>query len=76
MGSSPGPRPGTPCPNSRRTAVVFVQLWAQGVVPLRAMHFLDDACERQVLRETGPTYRFRYTRLRDRLTALAADQEI
>ncbi|GLP67146.1 hypothetical protein TUSST3_37680 [Streptomyces sp. TUS-ST3] len=55
---------------------MFVQLWAQGVVPLRAMHFLDDACERQVLRETGPTHRFRYTRLRDRLTALAADQEV
>ncbi|MDH6455572.1 hypothetical protein M2155_008071 [Streptomyces sp. SAI-119] len=48
--------------NSAWTAVVFVQLWAQGVVPLRAMHFLDDACERQVLRETGPTCQFRHTR--------------
>ncbi|MDH6455555.1 hypothetical protein RKD27_009306 [Streptomyces sp. SAI-126] len=62
--------------NSAWTAVVFVQLWAQGVVPLRAMHFLDDACERQVLRETGPTYQVLHTRLRDRLTALAADQAI
>lgn len=74
IGVVTGTAAGLTVSNSWRTAVVFVQLWAQGVVPLRAMRFLDDACKRQVLRETGPTYQFRHTRLRDRLTALAADQ--
>ncbi|WP_097272611.1 NACHT domain-containing protein [Streptomyces sp. TLI_55] len=76
IGAVTGTAAGLTVSNSWRTAVVFVQLWAQGVVPLRAMRFLDDACKRQVLRETGPTYQFRHTRLRDRLTVLAGEQEI
>jgi hypothetical protein len=53
--------------HSWRTMVVFAQLWALRVLPLRAMRFLEDARRRQVLRETGPYYEFRHARLQDYL---------
>jgi transcriptional regulator with XRE-family HTH domain len=45
----------------------IVQLWIRGLVPLRLLHFLEDACDRHVLRTTGPVYQFRHARLQDRL---------
>lgn len=58
--------------NVWRTMVGFVQLWAQGVVPLRAMRFLEDAYQRQVLRVAGPYYEFRHARLREFLATPSA----
>ncbi|MEV0698629.1 NACHT domain-containing protein [Saccharopolyspora sp. NPDC050389] len=48
---------------------VVARLWLglQGHLPLRLMRFLDDACERQVLRQSGTVYQFRHARLHDRL---------
>jgi hypothetical protein len=51
------------------TRLAFVQLairW-HTPVPLALMRFLEDACERNVLRTIGPVYQFRHTRLQDRL---------
>lgn len=49
--------------------VTFCQLRLAGVGPLRIMDFLDDACDRDVLRIAGPSCQFRHTRLQDCLAA-------
>jgi hypothetical protein len=67
IGMVTGVAAGLTVSHSWRTMVVFVQLWAKHVLPLRAMRFLDDACRRGVLRETGPYYEFRHARLQDYL---------
>ncbi|GAA3979816.1 hypothetical protein [Streptomyces plumbiresistens] len=67
VGVVTGTAAGLTVSNSWRTMVVFVQLWVLRVLPLRAMRFLEDARERDVLRETGPFYEFRHARLKDYL---------
>ncbi|MFI5591163.1 hypothetical protein ACIA5G_39355 [Amycolatopsis sp. NPDC051758] len=49
--------------------LTFCQLRLAGVGPLRMMSFLDDACDRDVLRVAGPSYQFRHARLQDCLAA-------
>jgi hypothetical protein len=53
------------------SALVFIQLAGRWHTPMRLMRFLDDACERNVLRRVGPVYQFRHARLQDRLAAQA-----
>jgi transcriptional regulator with XRE-family HTH domain len=48
-------------------ALAFAQLGLAGLGPLRLLHFLEDARDRQVLRVAGPVYQFRHARLRERL---------
>lgn len=47
----------------------LVRIWLalRGHLPWRLMRFLDDACQRGVLRQTGAVYQFRHTRLQDQL---------
>ncbi|MFC9250303.1 hypothetical protein [Amycolatopsis thailandensis] len=45
------------------------QLRFTGSGPLRLIRFLDDACDRDVLRMAGPSYQFKHARLQDRLAA-------
>lgn len=45
----------------------FAQLAWRWHSPVRLMRFLDDACQRNVLRTVGPIYQFRHARLQDRL---------
>jgi transcriptional regulator with XRE-family HTH domain len=52
----------------------IVQLWIRGLVPLRLLRFLEDACDRHVLRTTGPVYQFRHARLQDRLAGAPEGQ--
>ncbi|HEY3868468.1 MAG TPA: hypothetical protein VGM10_08955 [Actinocrinis sp.] len=40
-----------------------------GRLPWRLVAFLDDACQRGVLRQVGAVYQFRHARLQDQLTA-------
>jgi DNA-binding SARP family transcriptional activator len=42
-------------------------------LPLRLMHFLDDAHRRGVLRQAGATYQFRHARLQERLATRPDD---
>lgn len=48
---------------------LVARLWLglRGHLPLRLMRFLDDARERQLLRQSGELYQFRHARLHDRL---------
>jgi hypothetical protein len=48
-------------------SLAFAQLGRRRHVPVRLMRFLEDACERDVLRTVGPVYQFRHARLQDRL---------
>jgi len=50
-------------------SLAFAQLAMRWHSPLRMMRFLEDACDRQVLRTIGPVYQFRHARLQDRLAA-------
>ncbi|MFE9765009.1 hypothetical protein ACFYPC_10820 [Streptomyces sp. NPDC005808] len=68
IGMVTGVAAGLTVSHSWRTMVVFAQLWVQRALPLRAMRFLEDARQRQVLRETGPYYEFRHARLQDFLS--------
>lgn len=52
-----------------RVSLASVQLAIEWRTPMRLMRFLDDACNRNVLRMVGPTYQFRHARLQDRLAA-------
>lgn len=49
--------------------VVFSRLWLPltGRLPWAVLAFLDDACERGVLRQAGAFYQFRHARLQDHL---------
>lgn len=49
--------------------VVLVRLWLPliGRLPWPMLAFLDDACRRGVLRQTGAVYQFRHARLQDQL---------
>jgi hypothetical protein len=49
---------------------VLARLWLPltGQLPWAALAFLDDACERGVLRQAGAFYQFRHARLQDHLT--------
>lgn len=51
--------------------VALSRMWlpATGRLPWRLIAFLDDACQRGVLRQAGAVYQFRHARLQDRLTA-------
>ncbi|SDD77186.1 NACHT domain-containing protein [Glycomyces harbinensis] len=44
-------------------ALACIVLAIRGRGPLRLMRFLDDAARRGVLRQSGPVYQFRHTRL-------------
>jgi len=47
--------------------LAFGQLALAEHIPLRLTRFLEDACDRKVLRTVGPEYQFRHARLRERL---------
>lgn len=47
--------------------LALVQLAARQRTPVRLVHFLEDARDRNVLRTVGPVYQFRHARLHDRL---------
>ncbi|MGP3947664.1 NACHT domain-containing protein [Streptomyces sp. 7N604] len=50
--------------------VALSRMWLPltGRLPWRLIAFLDDACERGVLRQAGAVYQFRHARLQDHLT--------
>lgn len=50
--------------------VVFSRIWLPltGRLPWAMIAFLDDACRRGVLRQSGAVYQFRHARLQDHLT--------
>lgn len=48
-------------------SLAFWQLSRRWDTPVRLMPFLEDACQRDVLRTVGPVYQFRHSRLQDRL---------
>ena len=48
-------------------SVAFAELAMRERTPVRLMRFLEDARERNVLRNVGPVYQFRHARLQDRL---------
>ncbi|MFC9612335.1 caspase family protein [Streptomyces sp. NPDC056938] len=49
--------------------VIFARIWLPltGRMPWAVISFLDDACERRVLRKAGAAYQFRHTRLQERM---------
>lgn len=55
--------------------LLSVRCWLapQGKIPWRLMTFLEDACERGVLRRSGPYYEFRHDRLFRNLLGPHAD---
>lgn len=53
-------------------SLTAVQLAFRWRTPVRLVRFLDDACNRNVLRTVGPAYQFRHARLQDRLAAATA----
>jgi hypothetical protein len=59
---------------SRAGASPFAFIWLarRWHTPVRLMRFLDDACQRGVLRTVGPAYQFRHARLHDRLADQAS----
>ncbi len=59
---------------SRAWASTFAFIWLarRWHTPVRLMRFLDDACQRSVLRTVGPVYQFRHARLQDRLADQAS----
>ncbi|MCX4906354.1 NACHT domain-containing protein [Streptomyces sp. NBC_00878] len=50
--------------------VALARIWLPltGKLPWRLIAFLDDACERDVLRQAGAVYQFRHAELQDHLT--------
>jgi hypothetical protein len=54
-------------PDIWMAAIAFAELALRQGTPVRLMRFLEDARERNVLRNVGPVYQFRYARLQDRL---------
>ena len=44
-------------------AVIRLWLWLRRKLPLRLMKFLDDATRRGILRQIGPTYVFRHSKV-------------
>jgi hypothetical protein len=48
-------------------ALARIWLPLTGQLPWRLLTFLDNACERGILRQVGAVYQFRHARLRDRL---------
>ncbi|MFE2245935.1 trypsin-like peptidase domain-containing protein [Streptomyces lavendulae] len=50
--------------------VALARIWLPltGQLPWRLVAFLDDACERDVLRQAGAVYQFRHAQLQDHLT--------
>jgi hypothetical protein len=57
----------TAFPDTWVAAVAFGQLALSERTPVRLLRFLEDARERNVLRNVGPVYQFRHPRLQDRL---------
>jgi hypothetical protein len=58
-------------PRTWTASLAFAQLAMRWHTPVRLLRFLDDACERDVLRTVGPVYQFRHARLQDRLAQQA-----
>jgi len=58
-------------PESWSTSLACALLALRWRSPIRLMHFLDDARERNILRTIGPVYQFRHARLQDHLARLA-----
>lgn len=52
---------------SGRYLVAAAVLGVRKQLPLRLLHFLDDAHRLGLLRQTGPVYQFRHAKLQDRL---------
>jgi hypothetical protein len=50
-----------------RLSVAAVIMGLRGTGPVRTIRFLEDARERQVLRQAGAAYQFRHARVQDRL---------
>jgi NACHT domain-containing protein len=50
-----------------RTRLAFLQLATRRRAPINGLRFLEDACEREVLRTAGPVYQFRHALLQDKL---------
>src|SRR5262249_39012491 len=50
--------------------VALARIWLPltGRLPWRLVSFLDDACRRGALRQTGAVYQFRHAQLQDHLT--------
>jgi hypothetical protein len=61
-------------PDTWMASIAFGQLALRGRTPVRLIQFLEDARERNVLRNVGPVYQFRNARLQDRLAARRAVQ--
>jgi hypothetical protein len=49
--------------------VALARIWLplRGRLPWRLLTFLDDACDRGILRQVGATYQFRHARLKEQL---------
>jgi hypothetical protein len=58
-------------------AFTAARIWlaVSGVFPLRIMSFLNEAYDRGVLRQTGGSYQFSHTQLKEALLARAVDEE-
>lgn len=52
-------------PATWQVTLAGVQLWRRGAAPIRFLHFLEDARDRQVLRTVGQMYQFRHAKLQD-----------
>ena len=57
------------------SSLASAQLAMRWRTPVRLMRFLENACERGVLRTVGPVYQFRHARLQDRLIGQGGDPE-
>ncbi|MFI1573507.1 NACHT domain-containing protein [Streptomyces anulatus] len=57
--------------------IVLVRLWLPltGRLPWAVNAFLDDACQRGVLRQAGAVHQFRHARLRDRMAEVHGRRE-
>ncbi|MFY0511876.1 NACHT domain-containing protein [Streptomyces anulatus] len=58
-----------------RFSILRFHLAIQGKLPWNLMHFLSDARDRQLLRQSAGAYQFRHIRLQERLASLAPAQD-
>jgi hypothetical protein len=57
-----------------RFGVATTLAWIRGRGPLRLLRFLEDARERQIIRQAGTVYGFRHARLQSRLAQTLPDR--
>ncbi|MFJ9889197.1 NACHT domain-containing protein [Streptomyces sp. NPDC091287] len=58
-----------------RFSILRFSLAAQGKLPWNLLHFLSDARDRQLLRQSAGAYQFRHVRLQERLASRAPAQD-